>query len=342
MNKSDTGTDDQMQSADIADALAAQSRQQTQLMNQWVQGVMADRQSERRAKTFRRLLGYSLLAGVAIFYALLLSGSLSVFGGGKTQKTPHVAVVKVEGQISYDSPASADNIITALRSAWQAPNAEAVLIRINSPGGSPVQSQRIYHEILRLKSESLTNKPVYAVIEDIGASGAYYVAAAADEIRVSPSSLVGSIGVIQSSFGAKDAMESLGIERRVFTAGDNKAFLDPFRDVTEDQVDFWQGVLNTVHQQFIADVKAGRGDRLKDDKDVFSGLIWSGEQAVAMGLADSIGDSSQISRELFDGEHRLVDYTPSQPLFQRVVRQIGVVAMDLMNVSHSETGLMMR
>ena len=318
--------------------------EQIEVLGRWIDGILKEQRSSRRWKIITRLIMLAVLAAFLTAYTLLLiKGPAFFIGGDEASSEAHIAVVQVQGPITSDGQASADRIISGLRGAFDSDSAEAVVLRINSPGGSPVQSQRVYQEILRLKAEGGKGgiKPVYAVIEDIGASGAYYIAAAADNIVVSPSSLVGSIGVIHAGFGFQGALDSLGIERRVFTAGESKSFLDAFKDVSPEQRDFWQGVLETVHSQFVADVKATRGDALTDDPDLFSGLIWSGEQAIEKGLADMTGDASWVSRDLLDGEHRLVDYTPKGSLFDRVGRQFGVSVAAALGLETSHTPVML-
>ncbi|MBV0931842.1 signal peptide peptidase SppA [Marinobacterium weihaiense] len=273
-----------------------------------------------------------------IFFKLLtfvyLFSLLGIFWFGKQldadKMVPqaHTAIVEVKGPIMDDEEASADGIIRALRNAFEAEKSQAVILRINSPGGSPVQSGYVYDEIKRLRALH-PEKKVYAVIADIGASGAYYIAAAADEIYADKASLVGSIGVISSSFGFVDLIDKLGVERRTLTAGDNKAFLDPFSPLKDDDREFWQTVLNTTHQQFIDQVRKGRGDRLKGGDEVFSGLVWTGEQALELGLIDGLGSSSMVAREIV-GAEKLVDYTARPQALDRLVERLGIgVAKEL-------------
>lgn len=233
----------------------------------------------------------------------------------------YTALVEVKGVIAAGEEASADNIVTGLRRAFEEENAKAVVLRINSPGGSPVQSGYVYDEIKRLR-ELHPEKKVYAVIADLGASGAYYIAAAADEIYADKASLVGSIGVVGSGFGFVGAMEKLGIERRQFTSGEHKGFLDPFQPVNKDEKVFWEGVLATTHQQFIEQVKKGRGDKLAQDDKLFSGLVWTGEQALGLGLVDGLGSSSYVARELV-GAEKIVDFTPQPSPFESLVGRLG-------------------
>ena len=243
----------------------------------------------------------------------------------------HTALIEVKGVISDDSEASADTVITGLRNAFDDDNTKGVILRLNTPGGSAVQSGYIYDEIVRLKKEH-EDIPVYAVVTDICASGGYYIASAADEIYVDKASIVGSIGVLMSSFGFVDSMEKLGIERRLMTAGEHKAIMDPFSPVKPAEEEHVQKMLDEIHQQFIASVKKGRGDRLKEDDKIFSGLFWSGETSVAMGLADGFGSSSYVARELI-GEEDIVDFTPTEDLVERFAKRIGAgVATSLMNV----------
>lgn len=276
------------------------------------------RRSRRWGIFFKSLTFIYLFALLGIFF---ISRDIS---GAKeaVDRQPHVAIVEVRGVIADGADASADNVITALRRAFTSSQTEAVILRINSPGGSPVQAGYINDEIHRLKALN-PDKKVYAVITDIGASGGYYIAVAADEIYADKASLVGSIGVTASGFGFVDLIEKLGIERRIMTSGDNKAFLDPFSPQKSDETQFWEGVLRTTHQQFIRVVEEGRGDRLVDTEEVFTGLIWSGEQALALGLIDGLGSSSYVARELV-GIERIIDYTHTPSPFDRVLERLGV------------------
>ena len=209
-----------------------------------------------------------------------------------------------------------------MRKAFEEEKAKALILRINSPGGSPVQSGYVYDEIVRLRDKH-PEKKVYAVIADIGASGAYYIAAAADEIFADKASLVGSIGVTASGFGFVDTMDKLGVERRVYTAGEHKSFLDPFLPVNEKEVGIWQEVLDGTHQQFIRQVEKGRGDRLKKDNNLlYSGIVWNGEQALEMGLVDGLGSSSYVAREVI-GHKDIVNYTVKPNPFDELVGKLG-------------------
>ncbi|MDN6179605.1 MAG: signal peptide peptidase SppA [Halomonas subglaciescola] len=319
---------------DDADTLRERQRlMQLEMMDRWIGGVLTEQRRSRRWKLFFRfLLAALLLASVSLsLYSLFGDKSASAVSA-----QPHLGVVEVDGVITSDAPANAERIIRGLNSAWEADNAKAVVLHINSPGGSPVQSQRVYAEIMRLREAG--DKPIIAVIEDIGASGAYYIAAAADEIVASPASLVGSIGVIYSGFGFEQAIDKLGVERRVLTAGENKAFLDPFQPLNDDTEAFWQTVLNTTHAQFIADVKAGRGDRLGDDERLFTGLVWSGEQAIEMGLIDRLGNMEELAREYTD-RVRWQDYTPALNPLDRLTRRFTQVAAQVLGVSTSPSPL---
>lgn len=235
---------------------------------------------------------------------------------------PHVAVIKLEGIIAADNQASGGKISHALREAFENEHAEAVILAINSPGGSPVQSGYIYDEIIRLK-DLYPEKKLYAVIADIGASGGYYVAAAADEIYANRASLVGSIGVTASGFGFVEAIDKLGVERRHFTAGEHKAFLDPFSPVKEGEKAFWQGVLADVHQQFIQAVEQGRGDKVELTEELTSGLIWNGEQALQLGLIDGLASVRGVARDIV-GQEELRDYTLKVSPFHQLIENFGV------------------
>lgn len=285
-----------------------------------IEKVVMSLQSEQR-KSRRWGIFFKLLTFVYLF--ALLAIVWTPFGDSLEATTgKHTAVVEVNGPIAADELASADNIVGSLRSAFEQENAVAIILRINSPGGSPVQSGYIYDEIKRLREE-YPEKKVYAVISDIGASGAYYIAAAADEIYANRASLVGSIGVVAGGFGFTGAMDKLGVDRRLYTAGDNKAFLDPFSPEQEQEVAFWQDVLESTHRQFIEAVKKGRGDRLADDERLFSGLVWSGEQALELGLIDGLGSTSHVARQVI-GQEDLIDYSQRKGALRDLVDQLGV------------------
>ena len=236
------------------------------------------------------------------------------------QSASHTAVVTVSGVISSDGEANAEDINKALRAAFEDEGAKAVVLLINSPGGSPVQAGIVSDEMLRLKA--IYKKPLYAVIEETGASAAYYIAASADDIFVDKASVVGSIGVLMDGFGFTDLMQKLGIERRLMTAGENKGFLDPFSETTPRQKAHVQRVLNQIHAQFIEVVRAGRGTRLQETEDTFSGLFWTGEQAVELGLADQLGGLDYVAREIAQAPE-IIDYTLRENVAERLVRQFG-------------------
>jgi protease-4 len=233
----------------------------------------------------------------------------------------HTALVELQGLIADGESASADNIVSALRTAFEDEKTSGVILRINSPGGTPVQAGYIYDEILRLR-EKYPETPLYAVVSDMAASGGYYVASAADEIYVSNSSIVGSIGVRMDSFGVVDAMEKLGIESRTLTAGENKALLDPFSPVNEKAVEHLQAMIDRIHQQFIDAVRKGRGERLKETDELFSGLIWTGDKAIEFGLVDKIGSASFVAREVIGAED-IVEYSVQQDILERLVDRLG-------------------
>ena len=233
---------------------------------------------------------------------------------------PHTALVTIKGEIGAEGEGSAENVMAAMRSALEDEGSQGLVLLINSPGGSPVQAGMINDEIHRLKK--LHNKPVYAVVEESCASAAYYIAAAADAIYVDKASIVGSIGVLMDGFGFTGLMDKLGIERRLMTAGENKGFMDPFSPQTEAQRKHAQAMLNQIHQQFIAVVKQGRGDRLKETPDMFSGLFWTGQQAVDMGLADGLGSLDSVARDVVKAED-VIDYSRHENVAERLAKRFG-------------------
>ena len=274
---------------------------------------MAEQKTARRWRTFVRL------AWLTVF-ALVAWSILDRSDATKDFSLAHTAVIEIKGEIATGGETSADQVVTSLRSAFEDKGAKAVVLLINSPGGSPVQAGMINDEIYRLKA--LHKKPIYAVVEETCASAAYYIAVAADQIYVDKASIVGSIGVLMDGFGFTGLMEKLGVERRLMTAGENKGFMDPFSPQTEKHRVFTQGMLNEIHQQFIAVVKKGRGTRLKETSEIFTGLFWSGQQAVELGLADNIGTLDYVAREVVKAPD-LVDYTKRDNVAERLAKRFG-------------------
>lgn len=253
---------------------------------------------------------------VILFIALGWVGSRDGVHTGK-----HTAMVELSGVIESDSLASSDSVNAGLQEAFEDKNTQGVILRINSPGGSPVQANAINEEIRRLRGK-YPGTPLYAVVDDICASGGYYVAVAADRIYVSKASIVGSVGVLMDGFGFTGTMEKLGVERRLLTAGDNKGFLDPFSPMEPKQKQYAQRMLGEIHQQFIEVVRNGRGKRLKEDADTFSGLVWTGERSVELGLADAIGDTAYVAREVIKAE-QIVNFTPRENIAERFAKRFG-------------------
>ncbi|MCC6380788.1 MAG: S49 family peptidase [Burkholderiales bacterium] len=280
--------------------------------------IVVERRRARRWSIFFRFL----TLGVVAFGLFLMLGNFAARGHPCTDAC--TAVVALDGEIDHDGQASADNIIEGLKAAFESPGTRGVVLRINSPGGSPVQAGRIYGEMQRLRAKH-PKIPLHAVVEEMAASGAYYVAAAADRIYVDPASLVGSIGVIIDSFGVVDAMEKIGVERRAITAGENKAFLDPFSPLPDRQRAYAGEMIEDIHRQFIAAVKGGRGDRLKETPEMFSGRVWNGQRAVELGLADAYGSVESVARDVFQAEE-IVDFTPEEDLATRIARRLGTEA----------------
>jgi len=278
--------------------------------------VFAGLEEQRTARRWRNFVRLAWLAFfVFLLWALMYRGTPST-----DKSAPHTAVVELKGEIASDADASAENVIAAMRAAFEDEGAKAVVLLINSPGGSPVQAGIMNDEIRRLRAKH--NKPVYAVVEESCASAAYYIAAATDRIFVDKASIVGSIGVLMDGFGFTGLMDKLGVERRLMTAGENKGFLDPFSPQTEKHRVFAQQMLDQVHRQFIDVVKAGRGKRLKETPELFSGLFWTGQQAVELGLADQLGNLDFVAREVVKAEE-LVDYTRRENVAERLAKRFG-------------------
>ena len=278
-------------------------------------GLIEQRRS-RRWGIFFKTLGF-------LYFSLFLIGLFAIDGGdyGASSTQPHSAMVRLDGVIADGQSASAEQINQALGDAFANEFAKAVIIKINSPGGSPVQSAHINKEIRRLKTLH-PEKKVYAVVDDICASGGLYVAVAADEIYANESSIVGSIGVRMDGFGFVDTLDKLGVERRLLTAGEHKALLDPFSPVDSFEKNHLQGLLNSIHEEFIAVVKAGRGDRLADNADLFSGLFWSGRGALELGLIDGLASAEEVARDLIEAEE-IIDYSIKPSVLDQFASRVG-------------------
>lgn len=278
------------------------------------QSGLKEQRRARRWGIFFKLLGF---AYVSIFLFSLLAPQLANF----SSKAQHTALVDLAGVIADGEEASADNVVSGLRAAFENKNSAAVILRINSPGGSPVQASYINREITRLR-EMYPDKPIYAVVSDICASGGVFAAVATDKIYADKASIVGSIGVRMDGFGFVDAIEKLGVERRLMTAGDHKGLLDPFQPENDFEKQHVQSLLDEIHQQFIDVVVEGRGDKLAKDKNMFSGLFWTGEQALELGLVDGFGSASYVAREVV-GVEDIQDYTFRDDVFQRFAKRLG-------------------
>ncbi|MDR5814035.1 MULTISPECIES: S49 family peptidase [unclassified Caballeronia] len=284
--------------------------------------ALAAIREQRAARRWRIFFRFLFL----IVIALVAWGVFDFTGDRAAKAGKHTALIDLQGEISATGDASADNIDGALQSAFEDENTAGVILRINSPGGSPVQAGIIYGEIKRLRAK-YPKTPLYVVVDDICASGGYYVAAAADKIYVNKASVVGSIGVLMDGFGFTGLMDKLGVQRRLHTAGANKGEFDPFSPETPAMTAHAQDMLDQIHAQFIDAVKQGRGKRLKDDPEMFSGLIWTGEKSVALGLADDFGDAGYVAREVIK-QPDIVDYTQKESISERVVRRFGASAGD--------------
>ena len=291
---------------------------------QWERAVIerlagAALQEQRRARRWGIFFKLLTFAYVTVIILMAVDWGTRGATSGK-----HTALVEVSGVIAPGTDASAERIMAALQAAFKDENTQGVVVRINSPGGSPVQSNTIYEEMRRLRKKHPA-VPLYAVVEDLCASGGYYVAAGADRIYVGRSSIVGSIGVRMDSFGVTGLMDKLGVERRLLTAGENKGFLDPFLPVDPTQKAHAQALLEDVHRQFIGVVRDGRGKRLKETPDMFSGLVWTGQKSVELGLADAFGSLDYVAREVVKAE-KVVDFTQKENLAEKFARRLGAGA----------------
>ena len=280
--------------------------------------VLDEQRARRRWGIFFKFLGFAYLLVVLIMVV--------DWGTGVEHQERHTALINLNGVIQTKGEANGENMLAALTGPFEEKNAAGIILRINSPGGSPVQSGIINDEIHRLRGK-YPEKPLYVVIEDICASGGYYVAVAADKIYVNKASIVGSIGVLMDGFGVTGTMDKLGVERRLMTAGENKGFLDPFSPQAPEHKAHAQLLLNDIHQQFIDVVKAGRGTRLKETPEMFSGLMWTGAQSIQMGLADDFGSVDSVARDVIKAE-KVLDYSIQDNIAERFAKRLGAGAVN--------------
>mgnify|MGYP001133370381 CR=1 FL=1 len=289
--------------------------------------ALQEQKSRRRWGIFFKILGFSYLAVVL--------ATLVDWGTEASHQERHTALIDLTGVIESKGTSNAENMLESLQSAFKEKNVAGVIIRINSPGGSPVQAGIINDEIRRLRAKHPAI-PLYAVVEDICASGSYYVAVAADKIYVDKASIVGSIGVLMDGYGFTGTMEKLGVDRRLLTAGNNKGFLDPFSPPNPNQTAHAQVMLDTIHQQFIDVVKAGRGDRLKETPEMFSGLMWTGDQSVKLGLTDGFGSVDSVARDVIKAE-KVLDYSVKDNIAERFAKRLGAGAVNSLWKGFSES-----
>lgn len=300
-----------------AHAPAQDSKWQRDTIEKLASSALAEQKTSRRWSIFFKAL-------IFIYLFIILFYALGVFGGGKKSAAFHTALIEINGVIEAGGEVNADSVMSSLHDAYDNKGTKGIILRINSPGGSPVQAGIINDEIYRLKKLHPTI-PVYAVVEDICASGGYYIAVAADKIYVDKASIVGSIGVLMDGYGFTEVMKKVGVERRLMTAGENKGMLDPFSPINPKQQVLAQTMLNEIHEQFKAVVRKGRGARLKETPETFSGLFWSGEQGVKLGLADAIGSADFVAREVIKQEE-IVDFTNQEDFASRIAKRIGASA----------------
>lgn len=306
---------------------SAQAAWERKTLEKLAFAALQEQKAGRRWGIFFKSLGF--------LYLLVLLFAFVDLGGEAAHESKHTALVNLEGVIEAKGDANAEKLVNALQEAFASKGSVGVILRINSPGGSPVQAGIINDEIKRLRAK-YPNKNIYAVVEDLCASGGYYVAAATDKIYVDKASIVGSIGVIMGGFGFTGAMEKLGVERRMLTAGENKGFLDPFSPQDAKQNEFAQAMLTEIHKQFIDVVRKGRGNRLKETPEMFSGLMWTGAQSIALGLADEYGTVDTVARDVFKAE-KVLDYSVKDNIAERFAKRLGASTMSSFWAGFSET-----
>ncbi len=282
--------------------------------------AMASLREQRRSRLWGIFFKLLTFAYITVLIVLAVDWGERAEAVGRK----HTALVEINGLIAPGTDASAERVTTALQAAFKDKNTQGIVVRINSPGGSPVQAQAIYEEMRRLR-QKYPNVPLYAVVEDLCASGGYFAAVGADRIYVSKSSIMGSIGVRMDGFGVTGLMEKIGVERRLLTAGENKALLDPFLPMDERHKEHVLGLIKEIHQQFISVVREGRGQRLKETPDMFSGLIWTGQKSIELGLADALGSLDYVAREVVKAE-TIVDFTQKENIAEKFARRFGAGA----------------
>ncbi|WP_281646954.1 S49 family peptidase [Parendozoicomonas sp. Alg238-R29] len=314
------------------ESMASEDRQ---LIEKLLFNAANEQRRARRWSIFFRFLFFIWL--FAAIGSVVFSFSLR---GGKPAPKEYVALIDIRGAIAADKEANADTIVTGLRKAYEDDKVRAVILRINSPGGSPVQASYVYDEINRLR-DTRSDIKIYGVISDVGASAAYYMAAATDEIYADQGSVVGSIGAYMATFGFEEAMKKVGVTRRFYGSGEHKALTDPFQPEEPEVAEHLRGTVRSIHEQFIASVKDGRGDRLSDAPEIFSGLIWTGQQALGLGLVDGLGSSGYVAREVV-GVEDIVDFTVRPGVLERFARQVGASAAETISVSLGLEGPVIR
>lgn len=300
------------------------------LLNQLVVDFMKERKRKRRFRWVMRFI--FLCISLFFVYGIVVGVTEDVLNKNK----PHIGVIDVNGEIGQDAPVNADDFTKSLENAYKNPNLKAMILRINSPGGSPVQADYMYNQISYYREKN-KQVPIYAVCIDMCASAAYYIAAATNEIYANPSSMVGSIGVLYDGFGFVDTMQKIGVSRRLYTAGKNKGFLDPFSPVDPNQVPFLQTMLDEVHATFIARVKHGRGNKLANNPDIFSGLFWTGIEAKKLGLIDGFASAGQLAHDKIKIE-QVVDYTLKRSVFDRMAKNMNTMTPDMSKYLSYGTG----
>lgn len=291
-----------------------ETKWQREVLEKLAFAALNEQKTARRWSTLFKMLAFA-------YILVLILMALGIVHNGKKTYESHTALIDIAGVIAPGGEVSADAVLSSLRDAYDNKATKGIILRINSPGGSPVQAGIINDEIKRLRKLH-SNIPVYAVVEDVCASGGYYIAAAADKIYVDKASIVGSIGVLMDGYGFTEVMKKVGVERRLMTAGENKAMLDPFSPVNPKHQELAQAMLDEVHEQFKTVVRQGRGNRLKETPEVFSGLFWSGEQSIKLGLADALGSADYVAREVIK-EENIVDFTYQDDFASRIAKRIG-------------------